>query len=487
MTTFIEIGVDAHISTRLAENNIQEPTAIQTVVIPDALQGHDVLAMAGTGSGKTLAFLLPILQRVPRCAPYKPSALILVPTRELALQVRDVFLSLLTQPRKGLPRIAAIYGGSSIDRQMRDLARGVEVVVATPGRLIDLMDRRSIDLSGITTVVIDEADRMADMGFLPPVEEILSAISSEHQTMLFSATLDGDVRKIINNYMNSPVLHEIKSDDRSLDHMLHYFLMTHDYDKLAIVKRVTSTARKSIIFVRTRDNADRLADELNTEGVKVDALHGNMRQSARERVLSRFSKGSTSILVATDVAARGIDVVGLDLVVHYELPEDHKAYIHRSGRTARAGTSGAVVTLLRRSQMRLVNGLQKDLGLKQQIFMGNPEEQSLKNIAVLEQFDGEEVEYTDSRPSSSGGRRSGGSSGGYRPFRSSSQGNSYGNSSYRGGGSSYQGSSSSYGRDRDSGNSRGDDSGRYGDPNGNREGGYQRREQKYGTPRRRNG
>ncbi|MDA8197573.1 MAG: DEAD/DEAH box helicase [Actinomycetota bacterium] len=487
MTTFIEIGVGNHISNRLSENNIQEPTAIQSIVIPDALEGKDVLAMAGTGSGKTLAFLIPVLQGVTRCAPYRPSALILVPTRELALQVKDVFLSLLSQPRNGQPRIAAIYGGSPIDRQMRDLSRGVEVVVATPGRLIDLMDRRAIDLSAVTTVVIDEADRMADMGFLPPVEEILTAISSQHQTMLFSATLDGDVRKIINNYMNSPVLHEIKSDDRSLDHMLHYFLMTNDYDKLAVVRRITSTARKAIIFVRTRDNADRLADELNGEGVRVDALHGNMRQSARERVLNKFSKGATSILVATDVAARGIDVAGLDLVVHYELPDDHKSYIHRSGRTARAGTSGAVVTLLRRSQMRVVNGLQRELGLKQQIFMGNPEEKSLGNIAVLEKFEGEEVEFTDSRQSNSGGRRSGGGFGGYRSYRPSGSGGSYRDREFRGGGSSYQGSSNSYGRSRDASGNRNDDQERYGEPNGNREGGFQRREQRYGTPRRRNG
>ncbi len=463
MTTFNELGVASHISTRLAENNILEPTEIQKVVIPDALQGLDVLAMAGTGSGKTLAFLIPVLQRAPRSAPNRPNALILVPTRELALQVRDVFLSLLSHPRRGLPRIGAIYGGSPIDRQIRDLQRGVEVVVATPGRLMDLMDRRAIDLSEVTSVVIDEADRMADMGFLPPVEEILSSLSENHQTMLFSATLDGDVRKIVNRYMSSPIHHEVKAETRSLDNMSHYFLVTHDNDKLEIVKQVTSTARKSIIFVRTRDNADRLADDLHGEGINVDALHGNMRQSARERVLHRFSKGATSILVATDVAARGIDVAGLDLVVHFELPDDHKAYIHRSGRTARAGTSGAVVTLLRRSQMRTVNGLQKDLGLPQQLFMGNPEEPTLTNIATLEEFKGEEVVFSDSRGPSRG--RSGGSGGGYRPFRSNS---SYGRqgepSSNRDGGNRPYGQSEGGSRDRyptrDRNSSRGESYGR---------------------------
>ncbi|KJF17191.1 DEAD/DEAH box helicase [Acidithrix ferrooxidans] len=434
MTTFESLGVASHISNRLSENGMSTPTEIQAITIKDALEGKDICAMAGTGSGKTLAFLIPILQNCEQAKPMSPTALILVPTRELATQVRDVFMTLLTQPRKGQPRIAAIYGGSSMERQIRDLTRGVEVVVATPGRLIDLMDRRRINLENIKTVIIDEADRMADMGFLPPVVEILSKTAADRQTMLFSATLDGDVETLIKRHMSDPIRHETTTKVRSIDNMSHFFLVTRETDKLEILKKITAGARKTIVFVRTRDNADTLAGHLYDDGIQVDALHGNMRQNARERVLSKFTKGRTSVLVATDVAARGIDVVGLDLVVHYELPDDHKAYIHRSGRTARAGSNGAVVTLLGRSQMRTVQGLQKNLGLPQQMFRGNPEEPTLGNIPLLEEFNGEVMELDESRARSgtgmNSGRRGFGSSYGgnssrpSRSYRSSSSGSS---------------------------------------------------------------
>lgn len=448
MTTFEALGVAPFISRRLGEIGISTPTDIQALALPDALAGRDVCGKAGTGSGKTLAFVIPAFQNESKAAPGAPVTLILVPTRELATQVREVFVSLVAPGKKAQNRIAAIYGGVSMERQIRDLSRGVDVVVATPGRLLDLMERRKISLAAVETVVIDEADRMADMGFLPPVQEILSKTNPERQTMLFSATLDGDVDKIIRHHMVDPIRHETESKVRSIDNMSHYFLVSREADKIELLKAISAGARKTLVFVRTRNNADNLAYDLRSEGIQVDALHGNMRQNARERVLSKFSNGRISVLIATDVAARGIDVAGLDLVVHYELPEDHKAYIHRSGRTARAGASGAVVTLLGRSQMRAVNGLQKNLGLAQEIFKGDPGEPTLGNIALQEQFVGELMAFDDSR--------AGGSSQLGRPRRTYGGGDRSGQSSNRYGSSqSRDGGSSRYGQgggsfDRDS-------------------------------------
>ena len=470
MTTFEELGVDTHLSQQLAINGIVTPTDIQALTLADSLAGRDLCGKAGTGSGKTLAFAIPAFQLSERAVAFSPISLILVPTRELATQVRDVFLSMAGANKRGTPRILAIYGGTSMERQIRDLARGVDVVVATPGRLIDLMDRNKISLKNVKLVIIDEADRMADMGFLPPVEEILSRTSPDRQTMLFSATLDGDVDLLIRKYMKNPARHEVISDTNTMENMSHYFLVTREHDKLDILKKISASALKTIVFVRTRNNADTLAEHLYHEGVQADALHGNMRQSARERVLSRFTKGRTSVLIATDVAARGIDVTGLDLVVHYEIPEDHKAYIHRSGRTARAGATGTVVTLLGRSQMRAVTGIQKHLGLPQQMFKGNPDEPTLSNIATQEEFLGEAMDVEEFRSSRTGGggqsfgreRRSygsggggggsyGGGGGGSRSSsRSSSAAPRYGQSGSRSSGKSYQGDSDR-GRDSDQG------------------------------------
>lgn len=451
MTTFEDLGVAPHISQRLAEGGITSPTEIQALTMVDALAGRDLCGKAGTGSGKTLAFAIPAFQNSTRAMPNSPVSLILVPTRELATQVRDVFMSMSDNSRKGAPRILAIYGGTSMERQIRDLSRGVDVVVATPGRLIDLMDRRKIALNYVKLVIIDEADRMADMGFLPPVEEILSKVNPDHQTMLFSATLDGDVDSIIRRHMKNPARHEVETKTTTLENMSHYFLVTRETDKLDILKKISSGARKTIVFVRTRNNADTLAEHLYHQGVQVDALHGNMRQSARERVLSRFSKGRTSVLIATDVAARGIDVVGLDLVVHYEIPEDHKAYIHRSGRTARAGATGAVVTLLGRSQMRVISGMQKHLGLPQQMFKGNPDEPTLSNIATDEDFVGEEMDMEDTRSRGGSGQSTGGGRRGYGG--GGGGGGSYGGGFQRSSNSSRSGSPSRYSQG-DRGNSR---------------------------------
>ena len=451
MTSFEALGVAPSIQRRLGELGISSPTEIQSLAIADALAGRDLCAKAGTGSGKTLAYAIPAFQNQRQATSNAPITLILVPTRELATQVKDVIVSLADPNKKGGARVAAVYGGVSMDRQIRDLARGVEIVVATPGRLIDLIDRRKISLANIETVVIDEADRMADMGFLPPVQEILSKTNSSRQTMLFSATLDGDVDTIIRHHMHDPVRHEAQTKGRSLDNMSHFFFVSREADKLDILKTVSASARKTIVFVRTRNNADNLADDLRRHGVRVEALHGNMRQNARERVLAKFAAGRTTVLVATDVAARGIDVVGLDLVVHYELPEDHKAYIHRSGRTARAGATGAVVTLFGRSQMRAVNGLQRSLGLAQDIYKGDPEEPTLGNIALQESFSGELMALDD--------MRSGGSSSPARQRPRYSSDRSGSSSRYGGGGqgsSSYRGDSdrssqgSQDGFDRDS-------------------------------------
>jgi superfamily II DNA/RNA helicase len=280
--------------------------------------------------------------------------------------------------------VSAIYGGAKMETQIAELDKGVEIVVATPGRMIDMIDRKEISLDDIMQVVLDEADRMADMGFLPQVEWILRHIPGSHQTLLFSATLDGVVDTLIKRYQTDPVMHEVVSEQVTVDEMTHRFLAVHDMDKIRVAAKISAAANRTIIFVRTKRAADRVASDLRREGVEAASIHGDLRQSQREKALADFSEGKLAVLVATDVAARGIHVDDVNVVIHYDPPEDHKAYLHRSGRTARAGESGVVVTLVLWNEELEVKRLLKRLKLDQpivEVFSNNP------NLADLTAWD----------------------------------------------------------------------------------------------------
>jgi len=360
--TFAMLGVDPGLVAALEAAGIAKPFPVQALTIPDALSGRDVCGKAKTGSGKTLAFGLPMLMRTPHAENSQPLSLVLVPTRELAVQVTEVLEPLGAAIDR---RVGAVYGGADLDKQVKLIESGLDVVVATPGRLIDLADRGAIDLSAITTLVVDEADRMADMGFMPQVEWLLRHMTAPRQTLLFSATLDSAVDMLVKRYLTDPVFHEIQSAQVTVDQMEHRFLKVHQLDKAKVAAAIAAGAEKTIIFVRTKRGADRLVDDLKAAGVRAAAIHGDLRQGLRERGLADFAGGKLTTLVATDVAARGLDIDGVDVVVHFDPPEDHKAYLHRSGRTARAGESGIVVTLVLWDQELAVERLQKRLGLRQ--------------------------------------------------------------------------------------------------------------------------
>jgi len=377
-TTFDGLGVPADLVDVLREQGITEPFPIQALTIADARAGRDVLGKAKTGSGKTLAFGLPMLERTTKAEPGRPRSLVLVPTRELAVQVTEVLEPLAEAV--GL-RLKACYGGAPMERQIKALRRGVDVVVATPGRLIDLGDRGELSVADVEVLVLDEADRMADMGFMPQVEWVLRRLEKQHQTLLFSATLDRDVDRLVRLYLTDPVRHEVVSETLTVDEMEHRFLAVHQMDKAKVAASIAKGHYRTLFFVRTKRGADRLTQQLQKEGVKAGAIHGDLRQSAREKALNDFSAGKLPALVATDVAARGIHVDGIDVVVHFDPPEDHKAYLHRSGRTARAGEAGVVVTFVLWDQHLEAEKLQKRLGIRQpivEVFSNNP---NLANLA----------------------------------------------------------------------------------------------------------
>jgi superfamily II DNA/RNA helicase len=363
-TTFAMLGLSPEVVAALTAANIAEPFPIQALTIPDGLAGRDVCGKAKTGSGKTLAFGLPMIERTLAAEPRRPRALVLVPTRELALQVRSA-LAPLAEAR-GL-KVGVLYGGAAVERQVAALSAGLDIAVATPGRLIDLLDRNAVSLRDVGFVVIDEADRMADMGFLPQVEWLLRKLEGHPQTLLFSATLDGDVRYLIRHYLRDPVHHEVSSQQTTVEEMEHRFLAVHQMDKVLVTAAIAAGVKRTLVFVRTKRGADRLVTQLRREGVQARAIHGDLRQQMREKALKDFSDGRLAVLVATDVAARGIHVDAIDVVVHYDPPEDHKAYLHRSGRTARAGEAGLVVTLVLWDQTLHVERLQKRLGVHQPI------------------------------------------------------------------------------------------------------------------------
>jgi superfamily II DNA/RNA helicase len=371
-TSFEELGVADELVAVLASQGIKAPFPVQAITIPDAIAGRDVCGKAKTGSGKTLAFGLPLLMRLGPPSPRRPRGLVLVPTRELAIQVAEVLEPLAESMGK---RAVVLYGGADIERQIKKLNKGVDVVIATPGRLIDLSDRGEVSVADVEVAVLDEADRMADMGFLPQVDWVLRRIEKPHQTMLFSATLDGDVDRLVRRHLTDPVRHEVASARVTVDLMEHRFLRVHQMDKVKVAAAICQGASKVLVFVRTKRGADRLVEQLQREHVRAAAIHGDLRQSSREKALLDFTSSKLPVLVATDVAARGLDIEDVDVVVHYDPPEDHKAYLHRSGRTARAGGKGVVATLILWDQVLDVERIQKRLGLvapMDEIFSNDP-------------------------------------------------------------------------------------------------------------------
>jgi len=370
--TFEQLGVAPALVAVLQEQGITTPFPVQALTIPDGIAGRDVCGKAKTGSGKTLAFGLPLLMRVGAAAARRPRGLVLVPTRELAVQVSDVLHPLGSAVGR---RVVVVYGGADIDRQVKRIRKGCDVVIATPGRLIDLVERKELSVADVEVAVLDEADRMADMGFLPQVDWILRRIERRHQTMLFSATLDGDVHRLVRRHLSDPVRHEVASAVATVESMEHRFLQVHQMDKVKVAAAICRGARRTMVFVRTKRGADRLVEQLRREQVHAAAIHGDLRQSAREKALRQFATGTMPVLVATDVAARGLDIEDVDVVVHYDPPEDHKAYLHRSGRTARAGGTGVVATLVLWDQVLEVERIQKRLGMRQpivEIFSNDP-------------------------------------------------------------------------------------------------------------------
>jgi superfamily II DNA/RNA helicase len=380
--TFAELGVDPSIAGALEAQGILRPFAIQAMTVADALAGRDVCGKAKTGSGKTLAFGVPLLQRTmaaPATEPGMPKALVLVPTRELAVQVSEVFEPLAAASEL---RVVAVYGGADIERQIKKLRKGVDVIIATPGRLIDLGDRGELSVAQIETLVLDEADRMADMGFMPQVEWVLRRLEREHQTLLFSATLDGAVDRLVSRYLTDPVLHEVASPTTTVDAMVHRFLEVHQMDRVRVCAAICHTADKALVFVRTKHGADRLVEQLGKEGVKAGAIHGDLRQTQREKTLKDFTAGKLHVLVATDVAARGLHIDAVDCVIHFDPPEDHKAYLHRSGRTARAGSAGLVVSLVQWNQILEVERIQTRIGVKLPIVEMFSNDKRLNDLAA---------------------------------------------------------------------------------------------------------
>jgi ATP-dependent RNA helicase RhlE len=357
--SFRALGVSEEVERALAARGILEPFRIQTLVVPDALAGRDVLGKAPTGSGKTLAFGLPLVERI---APDEgaPAALVLVPTRELALQVTEE-LALLGAPKR--LRAEAAYGGAPVAAQAKRL-RGAQLVVATPGRLHDLVQRRLISLDGIRVLVLDEADRMLDMGFAPQVERIVKRIPSRRQTMLFSATLDGEVGELARAYTTNPSRFEAQlPSQHSHGDVEHEFVAVTAADKLdRLIELLEADRGLALVFVRTKRGADRLTHKLRGRGVEAAAMHGDLTQGAREKALERFRSGRVTTLVATDVAARGLDLEAISHVINYDPPDDSKGYVHRVGRTGRAGRSGQGITLVLPEQQDEVSRVANMLG-----------------------------------------------------------------------------------------------------------------------------
>ncbi len=358
MSTFADLGVSAPVSDALARRKIHTPFAIQTLVMSDALAGRDVLAKSRTGSGKTLAFGIPIVEQLDPSRG-RPAALVLVPTRELAVQVSDEIADIAAARKL---RVTAVYGGTSVRDSGKNASRA-HILIATPGRLQDLVERRMVSLDRVTILVLDEADRMLDMGFQPQVDRLVDRLNEQRQTMFFSATLDGQVGQLARRYTHNAALHEVESAKQTVEEAEHRFLPVTRGDKVEVlVRELKGLTGTTLVFVRTKRGADRLMHKLKARGVQAVALHGDLTQSARNRAIERVRAGKARVLVATDVAARGLDLEHIAHVVNFDPPEDLKSYVHRVGRTARAGRSGIGTTLVMPDQQpdisRIAAGLQ---------------------------------------------------------------------------------------------------------------------------------
>ena len=360
--SFDDLGINPALTKALARQGITSPFPIQTATLPDAVSGRDILGRGQTGSGKTLAFGLAMLTRLAkrRAKPHQPLGLVLAPTRELAMQINDSLAPLMTSVEL---KSRLIAGGMPYGKQLEALRKGVPILIATPGRLIDLMERGDVDLSKAEVVVLDEADQMADMGFLPAMQQILDACKPGGQRLLFSATLDKDVNRLVRTYLNNPIEHSVDTGKASVDTMDHHVLVVHPQDRDAVIAQIASREGRTIIFTRTKNGADKLTEKLTSQGVPTGVLHGDKSQAVRTRTLGDFRDGRINALVATNVAARGIHVDDVSLVVHFDAPTDPKDYLHRAGRTARAGESGTVVTMTAPRQQRTVKHMTDRCGV----------------------------------------------------------------------------------------------------------------------------
>jgi superfamily II DNA/RNA helicase len=363
--TWLELGVPKNIISGLISRGIEAPFPVQEATLPDALAGHDICGKAPTGSGKTLAFGIAIAVKVTKSRPGRPTGLVLVPTRELAAQVAKE-ISLLCGGSD--IRVSAVYGGAGYGPQVK-AARASSIVVATPGRLEDLIKRRDLDLGAVAVAVIDEADRMADMGFMPAVKRIMRAVTTNRQTLLFSATLDGDIDMLIREFQNSPKRHAVATAENAgeIDHL--FWNVSRD-NRTKVLAEIATQYERAIVFCRTKHGSDRLAGNLESMGINTCVIHGNRSQAQREKALEQFRRGKATVMVATDVAARGIHIDAVPVVVHFDMPEDPKDYIHRSGRTGRAGMKGTVISLIDKSMRRTTTSLCR--GMKFDVIYDEP-------------------------------------------------------------------------------------------------------------------
>ena len=357
---FADLGVSPALTHELRRAGFEEPFEVQRETIPDMMLGRDVCCRAPTGSGKTLAFGIPMIEKLTKSDPYEPKGLILTPTRELAEQITKVLDPLAWGMEL---RVMSIYGGVSYSKQMNRLKKGVDIVVACPGRLLDLLDREALYLDKVEMVVLDEADRMSDMGFTEPVSKILEECATERHTVMFSATLDDEVAEIRDNYQKDPAIIEVGPKEISVDQMEHFFWLMKNTMKSRIASEAIRKTGRGFIFCRTRAGVERVTLEVEDEGLRVTSIHGGMQQKKRERAIQEFADGKTHAIVATDVAARGLDIRGVSCVIHYDPPENGKAFKHRSGRTARAGDSGTVISFVQNPHKGKWTKIQKEVGL----------------------------------------------------------------------------------------------------------------------------